>query len=82
MDRNHTKGGEVQEMVRSNADLSFFQCSQTVGSQASAVEDVLYGSIDVSARRLEGTDVLRGVNESHITQLLGVIEDVIHELRG
>ena len=63
-------------MVRSNADLSFFQCSQTVGSQASAVENVLYGSIDVSARRLEGADVLRGIEETHIVQLLEGTQNV------
>ena len=45
-------------------------CSQTTGSQATAVENVFYGSMDVSPRRLEGTDVLRGVEETHIIQLL------------
>jgi len=53
-----------------------FQRSQTIGSQASAVENVFYGSVDVSARRLEGTDVLRGVEETHIVQLLQGIQNV------
>lgn len=49
-------------------------------SQTSAVENVVYCSVDVPTRRLESTDVLRGVMETHFVQLLGVILIVIHEL--
>lgn len=58
------------------------QRPQEIGSQTSAAENILYCSVDVPACGLEGTNILRGDRETHIVQLLGVIEDVIHELIG
>ena len=63
--QNRTKGGrEVHEIVHGHGDtrvrliVPHPKCSQEAGSQPPAVEDILYGSVYVPTRRLEGANIL------------------------